>query len=66
MTITDRDMREQVADSLGPFADDHDIEAIVDEIKGKYGLMNLNTIGARGVKLGVDEYWAIVEKHAKG
>lgn len=56
--ITGRDMCDQVKASLFEQADGYNIEAIVDEIKVKYGLIDINTLGDGGA------YWDIVERHA--
>jgi len=56
-TITDRDMAEQVSRSLGADADDFDTDAIVEEIRKAYGLIDIDDIDS-------DTYWALVERHA--
>lgn len=54
--VTDHDMRDQVAESLGSEGADLDVHAIVDELQRKYGTVHIDTIDH-------DEYWAIVMKH---
>jgi hypothetical protein len=56
MTFTDRDLREQVAASIGA-RDDFDVPGIVDEIQATYGTVPLD-------KVPTDVYWWIVERHA--
>jgi hypothetical protein len=56
--ITDRDIREQVARSIdgADESENFDVEAITDEIRSTYGLVDIDAIPA-------EEYWAIVAKH---
>jgi hypothetical protein len=59
ITITDRDMRDQVERSLegwtgGPGS--FDVPAIVEALQARYGLTHIDEIPS-------DDYWAIVEKH---
>lgn len=58
--ITDRDMREQVTDSLTPYADDYDVNAIVDDIQALHGTININRWPGD-----IESYWEIVQKHVK-
>jgi len=60
MTITDRDMREQVTTSLEPYEEDYDVNAIVDEIQAKYGTININKFPDD-----VEVYWTIVKSHLR-
>jgi hypothetical protein len=55
--ITDRDIRTQVIASLQDEADEFNVEAIVDEIRANYGLVDIEAIETGA-------YWAIVERHA--
>lgn len=56
MTITDRDIRQQVTDSLHQVLDGIDLDGIVREITGTYGLVGIETISH-------DAYWTIVARH---
>lgn len=56
MTITDRDMRDEVTRSLTDYVGDHDVEAIVAELKTRYGLVRIDAIP-------YDAYWETVRKH---
>lgn len=55
-TVTDHDMRDQVAESLGSEGADFDIPGIVDEIQAAYGTVHIDTVPH-------DFYWRIVERH---
>ena len=55
-TVTDHDMRDQVAESLGSEGADFDIEGIVSEIQSAYGTVHIDTVPHA-------IYWAIVERH---
>lgn len=53
------DIQRQVHESLTDFADEHDIDAIVDEILDRYGSVD-------GIEEVPDEeYWEIVQRHAQ-
>lgn len=58
MTFTDRDLREQVAASLGTEseAQSFDVQGIVDEIQAAYGTVPIDQIPHA-------IYWGIVERH---
>lgn len=51
------DLHAQVRDSIPHHDDEHDLDAIVDEIITTYGLVHIDTIDD-------DEYWTIVERNA--
>ncbi len=53
------DIERQVFESLTDFADEHDINAIVDEILDRHGRID------RIEEVPEAEYWAIVERHAR-
>lgn len=55
-TITDHDMRDQVAESLGSEGGEYDIPAIVDEIQEHYGTTHIDNVPH-------DAYWTIVLRH---
>lgn len=55
-TVTDHDMRDQVAETLGADGSDFDVPAIVNELQSEYGTVHIDTIEH-------DAYWAIVMKH---
>jgi len=57
-TITLRDMRQAVDVALGTYADDFDIDGIVTELHRAHGLVDIDG-------LDTDEFWAVVEQHAK-
>ena len=52
------DIQRQVSDSLTDFADEHDIDAIVDEILDRYGCVGIEEVPD-------EEYWEIVQRHAR-
>lgn len=52
------DIQRQVSDSLTDFADEHDIDAIVDEILDRYGSVGIEEVPD-------EEYWEIVQRHAR-
>lgn len=54
--ITDMDMRQQVAIACGAFADEFDLDAIVDELRGEFGLVHIDEIPS-------EQFWAVVEHH---
>ncbi|HEY8926073.1 MAG TPA: hypothetical protein VIU64_16930 [Polyangia bacterium] len=54
--ITDHDMRDQVLAALGTYADEHDVEGIVEEIHRTHGLVDIETVDTA-------EFWKIVERH---
>lgn len=54
--ITDRTMKVQVSKTLGAEGFRFDLVAIVDEIKKKFGLIDIGDVPN-------EKYWAIVEKH---
>lgn len=54
--ITANDMRDQVVRALGAFADEHDIDAIVDQLKGWCGLVDIDSIDP-------EIFWLVAEKH---
>jgi hypothetical protein len=60
MTITDRDIREQVFTAVNANGEDLaegiDVEAITQEIMATYGRVDIDTIDT-------DEFWALVRKH---
>lgn len=59
MTITDRDIRAQVEQTLPgeePLRAGIDVDAIVRDIIQTYGLVDIETIDH-------DDYWAIVQRH---
>lgn len=55
-TFTDRDMREQVATSLGADASDHTVPAIVDELQANFGTVPIDDIPDA-------DYWSTVRRH---
>lgn len=57
-TFTDRDLRDEVTQSLADDALGFDIQAIVDEIQATYGTRSIETLSH-------DEYWDIVVKHER-
>lgn len=59
-TITDADMRNQVAAALMPYTSHYDVNAIVDEIQATHGTINIDYWPAD-----VEEFWKVVERHAK-
>lgn len=72
MTITDRDMKDQIRTALTSHADEYDIDGIFAEIHAKWGLVDLSpapvTSGdwnAEHPGPSVDEFWAIVARHDK-
>lgn len=56
--VTDRDTRIEVLAAISPYAEDHDVDAIVDELRGTYGAVHTSEI---------DDctFWAVVGRHAK-
>jgi hypothetical protein len=58
MTITDGDMRRQVTEALraGERPQDFDVTAIVDELIGRFGLVNIDTIDNAA-------FWGVVAAH---
>jgi hypothetical protein len=52
MTITDRDMKDKIADALGSEGTPESIEAVFDEIHRQYGLVDVDH---------VENFWKIVE-----
>lgn len=54
--ITDRDITDQVTQSLADNADDFNVHAIVRDIIDTHGLVSIDDIPA-------DDYWATVQKH---
>lgn len=56
-TFTDRDLREEVTESLGTDVADFDVDAIVDELQATFGTRSIETLAHA-------EYWGVVEKHA--
>lgn len=56
-TITDRDMTYFVQEALMQDAPDSNVAAIVDELKGRFGLVDLDKVPSA-------DFWATVEKHA--
>jgi hypothetical protein len=54
--FTERDMRDQIHETLGGEDANFNITDIADEIQRTYGTVDVNTIP-------VSEYWAIVERH---
>lgn len=57
------DIQRQVHESLTDFADEHDIDAIVDEILDRYGDQFGKIDGIEEVP--DEEYWEIVQRHAR-
>lgn len=57
MTITDRDMLDQVQQATDASEGDYDNDAIVRELIQTYGRVDTGTIEH-------DEFWAIVLRHA--
>lgn len=55
-TVTDHDMRNQVAETLGSEGADFDIEGIVSEIQSAYGTVHIDQVPHA-------VYWGIVERH---
>lgn len=55
--ITDSDMREQVKTALGPFVEEYDVNAIVDEIQRYYGTVDVGQVDDV-------EFWRVVAGHA--
>ena len=53
------DIWRQVHDSLTDFSDEHDIDAIVDEILSRHGRVD------RIEEVPEAEYWEIVQRHAR-
>lgn len=56
MTITDRDIRDQVQQATEASEGSYDADAIVREIVQRYGLVSIDTIDH-------DEFWAIVGQY---
>ena len=54
--ITDRDMKNQIADTLGSEGADFDIDGIFAEIHRVHGLIDIDGLDS-------SEFWAIVERH---
>lgn len=54
-TITDREMREQVTEALTPYADDYDVNGIVDDIQALHGTININSWPGD-----IEGFWKIV------
>lgn len=54
--ITDRDMKNQIAEALGEFGGDFDAEAIFEEIHRVHGLIDIEDMDTV-------EFWQIVEHH---
>lgn len=57
MTITDRDIRTQVEQALTDYAGVHDVDGIVETIRDRYGLVDIDTIDD-------GEFWGIVQAYA--
>lgn len=57
MTITDRDIEDQVQQATDASEGTYDVEGIVLAIVAHYGLVDINTIDH-------DEFWALVGQHA--
>jgi hypothetical protein len=55
-TVTDHDMRNQVAEALGSEGADFDVPGIVDEIQAAYGTVHID-------KVPHHIFWGIVERH---
>lgn len=56
--ITDRDMQVQVQQVLGDDAPDFDVEGIVDTVKSRHGLIDIDDVPT-------PEFWKIVEENAR-
>lgn len=56
MTVTDHDMRDQVAETLGSEGAWYDVPAIVAELQERYGVASIKAMD-------VDWYWAVVLRH---
>lgn len=50
------DIAYQISTTLDDYADDYNIDAIVDEIEKRHGLVDIDSIDST-------EYWEIVERH---
>lgn len=62
MTISDRDIRRQVASVISAngaeLAEGVDLDGVTDEIVRTYGLINVHSIDS-------DRFWALVERHRR-
>jgi hypothetical protein len=58
MTITSRDVTDQVTIATDASDGEYDVSAIVAEIIEKHGAVDIETLDG-------DEFWAIVGKHCK-
>jgi hypothetical protein len=57
MTITDRDLRNQIQEVIDAGEGDSiDVDGVYDEIHRAHGLVNLDDVDT-------DEFWTIVAKH---
>ena len=56
-TFTDRDLRQQVIESLAGDEAEYNIPAIVDAIQREYGTVDTGTIEC-------EDYWRIVVEHS--
>jgi hypothetical protein len=56
--VTDQDTRTEVLAAIAPYAEDHDVDAIVDELRGAYGAVHTSEIDDY-------EFWQVVARHAK-
>jgi len=54
--ITRTDIETQVLAAIEGWETEHDVQAIVDEIHDRYGLVSTET---------VPDFWEIVERHAR-
>lgn len=57
MTFTSRDLRDQIKTATDASDGDYDIDAIAEDIQGKYGTVDIDTIPT-------DEFWTIVGDHS--
>lgn len=68
MTVSLSDLRDQINVSITANGPEHaegiDVEAIAEEIRDTYGLIDINAKDSDGEPIiDHDEYWAIVRKH---
>jgi hypothetical protein len=62
MTVTDRDIRDQVLAALDCYASQHDVEGMVRELIERFDLTGehpRDTLGG----IPTEDFWAIAERH---
>lgn len=58
MTITTREMRDQVRTATDASDGTYDVDAITDELRDQFGLVNIDSIPA-------DDFWTTVLAHVE-